>query len=326
VTSSRKSSGSRGTRRESRKRGGRSSAGKTASNSNALRHGVAAINRRHPKYSAEIERRAEEYCNGDNDPLLMEQARIAAENDLILAHVRAARIASIERLRDPDAFPYTDVKGSFARARAKIREAKLIYEQLVEAKAKAADAKDGAGGDGKPGPPSNSAGKEATSNGATGTQSPTIRPSEPRALRDECEAIALALPELKRLERYDRRAWSRRTRAMERFLAIKCLSDFEASRSNDGGPGVHRTADDLDRSSDYSGERQHGRSAMSRGGIPIFGLIGCIRFLRLLRPGVSARFRRCPIGLPAHAPTCPRPSAWRAGAFGYRWPAALRWY
>jgi hypothetical protein len=43
--------------------------------------------------------------------------------------------------------------------------------------------------------------------------------------------MVLALPELKRLERYDRRAWSRRTRAMERFIAIKCLRDFEASRS-----------------------------------------------------------------------------------------------
>jgi hypothetical protein len=43
--------------------------------------------------------------------------------------------------------------------------------------------------------------------------------------------MVLALPELKRLERYDRRAWSRRRRAMERFIAIKCLRDFEASRS-----------------------------------------------------------------------------------------------
>jgi hypothetical protein len=192
---------------------------------------VAAINRRHPKYSAEIERRAEEYCNGDNDPLLMEQARIAAENDLILAHVRSARVACIERLRDPDAFPYTYLKGSFARARAKFREAKLIYDKLVEAKAKpkAADAKHGAAGDGKTGPPSKSTGKEATGNAAMGTPSPT--PFEPHGLRDECEAMVLALPELERLERYDRRAWSRRTRAMERFIAIKCLRDFEASRT-----------------------------------------------------------------------------------------------
>ena len=236
MTSSRKSSGHRGSRRESRKSrespGGQSSTGKTASSLNALRHGVAAINRRHPKYSAEIERRAEEYCNGDNDPLLMEQARIAAENDLILAHVRSARVACIERLRDPDAFPYTDVKGSFAGARAKFREAKLIYEQLVEAKAtpKAADAKHGAAGDDKTGPPSNSKSNEATGNAATGAPS-TIPQPNPHALRDECAAIVLALPELMRLERYDRRAWSRRTRAMERFIAIKCLRDFEASRT-----------------------------------------------------------------------------------------------
>jgi hypothetical protein len=239
MSSSKKSSDPRGTRREGRKSretrespGSRSSADKTASSLNALRHGVAAINRRHPKYSAEIERRAEEYCNGDTDPLLMEQARIAAENDLILAHVRSARIACIERLRDPDAFPYTDVKGSFARARAKFREAKLLYEQLVEAKAKpeAADAEHDAASDGKTGPPSNSKSNEATGNAATGTPSTVPQPN-PRALRDECEAIVLALPELRRLERYDRRAWSGRTRAMERFVAIKCLRDFEASRS-----------------------------------------------------------------------------------------------
>jgi hypothetical protein len=237
MTSSRKSCRSGGSLRDSRKSRkrrespGGSSAGRMASSRNALRHGVAAINRRHLKYSAEIERRAEEYCNGDNDPLLMEQARIAAENDLILMHVRSARVACIERLRDPDAFPYTDVKGSFARARAKFREAKLIYEQLVEAKAKpkAADAKHGAAGDGKTGPPSNS--KEATGNAEAATPSPTVPKPTPRALRDECDAMVLALPELNRLERYERRAWSGRTRAMERFVAIKCLRDFEASRS-----------------------------------------------------------------------------------------------
>jgi hypothetical protein len=201
-----------------------------ASSRNALRHGVAAINRRHPKFSSEIESIAGAYCNGDNDPLLMEQARIAAENDLILMHVRSARIACIERLRDPDAFPYTDAKGSFARARAKIREAELTYARLVEAKAKPAQAKHGAVSDGKTGPPSNSKSKEATNNATAGTASPAIPQSEPRAPRDEYEAMVLALPVLERLERYERRAWSRRKRAMEQFIAIKCLRDFQASR------------------------------------------------------------------------------------------------
>jgi hypothetical protein len=101
----------------------------------------------------------------------------------------------------------------------------------AKATPKAADAKHGAAGEGKTGPPSNSKSKEATGNAAKGTASQTIRPCEPRVLRDECEAMVLALPELERLERYERRAWSRRTRAMERFVAIKCVRDFEASRS-----------------------------------------------------------------------------------------------
>jgi hypothetical protein len=180
------------------------------SNRNALRDGLAAISRHHPAFSSEIERLADAFCNGDTDPLLREQARITAENEYTLMCVRAECVARIERMRDPSALPFSDINASFARARARIRQAELTYAQLVKAKARAAEATNGAVNDGP---------------------SQATRQPEPRALRQECEAIFLALPDFERLERYERRAWSRRRRAMDQFIAIKCLRDFHASRS-----------------------------------------------------------------------------------------------
>jgi len=40
-------------------------------------------------------------------------------------------------------------------------------------------------------------------------------------MRGEFDAMRLALPDLKRLERYERRAWSRRKRAIRDFIEIK---------------------------------------------------------------------------------------------------------
>jgi hypothetical protein len=39
-------------------------------------------------------------------------------------------------------------------------------------------------------------------------------------MRDEFDAMRLALPDLRRLERYERRAWSRRKRAIRDFIEI----------------------------------------------------------------------------------------------------------
>jgi hypothetical protein len=44
--------------------------------------------------------------------------------------------------------------------------------------------------------------------------------------RDEFEALQEALPDLKRLDRYERRAWSQQKRAMRNFLNIKFLMEW----------------------------------------------------------------------------------------------------
>jgi hypothetical protein len=192
-------------------RGPHTAAGKLRSSRNALRHGLAAISRHNPECLPEIERIANALCKGDTDPLLFEQALIFAENDYILRCVRSEGLAAIERMRDPTATPFTKPREALARAKARFRQAKRAYEQLLASKAKnaATNSKDR-----HPAPsPTNNMG---TSNDL----SEPVREPKPLAMRDEFDAMRLALPDLKQVERYDRRAWSRRKRAIRDFIEI----------------------------------------------------------------------------------------------------------
>jgi hypothetical protein len=122
-------------------------------------------------------------------------------------------VAAIERMRDPGATPFTKPREALARAKARIRQAEHAYEQLLAAKAKnaAINSKDRHP---EPSPTNNL----VTGNGSS---SNPIREPKPIAVRDEFDAMRLALPDLKRLERYERRAWSRRKRAIRDFIEIK---------------------------------------------------------------------------------------------------------
>ena len=196
-----------------RSRGPRTAAGKRSASRNALRHGLTTFGCDNPAVLPQIEQRAKALCYGQADPLLFEQALIIAENDFILECVRRERIAAIERMRDPEATPFTKPREALARAKARIRQAERAYEQLLAAKAKnvAINSKDQHP---EPSPTNNL----VTSNGSS---SEPIREPKPQAMRDEFDAMRLALPDLKRLERYERRAWSRRKRAIRDFIEIK---------------------------------------------------------------------------------------------------------
>ena len=54
----------------------------------------------------------------------------------------------------------------------------------------------------------------------------------PSEERDEVDALREAMPGLNRLARYERRAWSRRKRAMRNFTEIKSRSDDEGEAIN----------------------------------------------------------------------------------------------
>jgi hypothetical protein len=192
-------------------RGPRTAAGKSSASRNALRHGLAAFTRHNPALFPEIERMAKAICNGDTNPLLFEQGLVIAENEIMLRCVRVERVAVIERLRDVTAKPLSKRDNSLARAKARFREAKLKYKGLVQAKAKNAAI-------------NNVPERNSPPEQQSGAAQPMAR-QKPIKSRDEFDAMRLAMPDLDRLARYERRAWSRRKRAIRDFLEIKSRSD-----------------------------------------------------------------------------------------------------
>ena len=99
MTSQARIAANRGNARKSR--GPRTAAGKFKASRNALRHGLSAVTRVNPALEPRIDAIATKLCGGDENPLLREQALIIAENHVVLARVRAARLDAIERrLRD----------------------------------------------------------------------------------------------------------------------------------------------------------------------------------------------------------------------------------
>jgi hypothetical protein len=188
-------------------RGPRTAAGKACASRNALRHGLATISRHNLKLFPEIERMAAAICNGDSNPLLYEQALVIAENEIVLRCVRVERVAAIERLRDVAAKPLSERDNSLARAKARFRE-------LVQAKAARHKGNNVAN-------PQQQGSRGEQGSGAAqaaGMQKP-IR------TRDEFDAMRHAMPDLERLARYERRAGSRRKRAIRNFIEIKARSD-----------------------------------------------------------------------------------------------------
>jgi hypothetical protein len=201
-------------------RGPRTPAGKSNASRNAFRHGLAAITRKDPEIFAEIESVARAICNGAVNPLLFEQALIIAENDFVLRCAQTEWIAAIERQRDTTATPLATGDLGFARAKARIEGAKLIYQMLVESANKDAAS-------------NNAARNNATRTSAASTDEAHVRSNGERAVaeqggrvtppleREEFDAMRAAMADLEPLERYRRRAWSRQRRAFQRFMEIQ---------------------------------------------------------------------------------------------------------
>ena len=141
---------------------------------NALRHGLYAIKLHELAPTVRIEAIATKLCAGDTNPLLREQALIIAENHVLLARVRAARLDAIER---------------------RLRGGGTTDEV---ARAACAD------------PPSEKAKRP-------GQRTPV----DPRV---EFDAIMEAMPEIERLDRFERRAWRDRSRAIRAFTSVKARS------------------------------------------------------------------------------------------------------
>jgi hypothetical protein len=194
--------------------GPRTRRGKSRASRNAVRHGLAAVNFGDSGVSDQVQRLAKAICKDDSDPLRYEQAVIIAENQILLARVRAARIAAIERSRKPGnaveqrplipGFPTDEeLRGIFEDlARGELRNVTKVINRMIAA-VQAATKKLAAG------LPIASVPRTA--------EASDLAKLEREEERGDLECFTRALPELLNLERYERRAMSRRRRAIRRF-------------------------------------------------------------------------------------------------------------
>jgi hypothetical protein len=227
-------------RKNSRKScGPRTAAGKSKASRNALRHGLAAITHRPPARSAEIEQFARSLCGDDDDPALLKEARAIAESEVALRIIRMQQIAVIERLREASAIALANGDNSIELGRTRQMQSWVAYLEVKQRVPALLH-------------------KYRYQTLAGDTSGANIRYVEPVPLelmvlidpvseeeeqlalkrarteieeRDEHEALKAAVPDLRRLERYERRAQTRQRQAIRRFIEAK-FREADCPRSN----------------------------------------------------------------------------------------------
>jgi hypothetical protein len=220
-------------------RGPQSWAGKMRVRYNAARHGLSTIHQFNPVYADEIADLAKRFCEGlEEYPDLVEQAILIAEGTVVLRYVRLEQAATIDRFRDPSAVDLKRPGGTVAQARARLKELDDADEELTRLEDVAEATSESA------------AEVHVPANGKLARLPETERGRmwEKPKERDEDEAICAALPVLKRLSRYERRAWSRRNRALRRFMEIEIQLAEDADAAAGRSASVHHKGGDSERS------------------------------------------------------------------------------
>ena len=203
-------------------RGPRTGAGKARSSRNARRHGLAtAFNTKDPALSDQIKQLVDAICHGDDDPLLREPAVAIAESQLWLSLIGQEKLAALERLRDPeeDALTGRWSRRGIVRIKVKVdlcfRIAEAAGPQLIEVNA-LIDATKRAGRDYE---------REPLPAHLEALWPPAfLKAYQDRKERDEYQILREGIRDLERLLRYEKRAWSRRKKAIRAFMAIKLTS------------------------------------------------------------------------------------------------------
>lgn len=173
-------------------------------------------------------------CGDDNDQRLVECAFAIAENHLLRRAIKAQQVAVVERLRERTAIALAKGDNSFELGKARFLAAWLMNRE-IEARVPQLLAK---------------------YNVQPLTDRDDIVPIRLKAQLEECEseeeygrackiaeqclkqeergddeALEEALPDLKRLDRYERRTWSQHMRAVREFINIKLMLRFQRSSS-----------------------------------------------------------------------------------------------
>lgn len=250
MTSERKIAANRANGRKSR--GPRTAAGKAIASRNAVKHGLAAMTYRDPVPTSELERFARTLCGDDSDPVLFEHALTIANNELVLRAIRAQQLAVVERLRDPSAIALARGDNSIALGEARFRKCEEAFDLAFVLRDRLLEKyKD------KLPPPivadcfsemdelipphlemflqeqSEPEPKSSKMEGAA-TRSPQ-RVVE----RDNSVAMQEAALDLVRLDRYERRIWSRQKRAFQAFIEHKLMKLSTPTEKGPVQPSVH---------------------------------------------------------------------------------------
>jgi len=257
MTSERKIAANR--RNAQKSRGPRTAAGKSIASRNALRHALAAITHRQPVSASEIERFAKAFSGGDTDPSLFEQALIIADNEWVLRAIAAQKVAVVDRLRERSAIALAKGDNSLALADARFLKSCQADAELTALNNKLLEKyKD------KLPPPivrkqsvkflleihdliplhlriflqdmeSESASQAGNALPAENEGEVMLNQlAESTDERDESAALEEAALDLVRLDRYERRAWSRQKRAVCAFTSIKLMQRLGGVAASNG--------------------------------------------------------------------------------------------
>jgi hypothetical protein len=224
-----------------RSTGPRTQAGKVRASHNALRHGLAATHRRQHAPAEAIERLAIAICGDKDDAELLAAARAVAENELVRSAIRQQKIIAMERLKEVTAIALRKGDNSFILAKARFMEAWLAYREIqarvpqVLKKYEAQMLPPIPGVDWRDGtddivPVRVKALIEEPNEEEEERALELARAEIRRRQRNEYEALEEAIPDLIRLERYERRAWARQQRAIQQFVLIKFNRAMAAAR------------------------------------------------------------------------------------------------
>ena len=254
MTSERKIAANRQNGRQSS--GPCSAAGKSIASRNAIRHGLSALVHRQSAPSAEIDQMARELCRGDQDLVILAQATKIATCEMTLRAIRAQKIAVIERMRERYAAPLCKKDNSLDLAKARSMEGWLADKELQSRLPKVLEKYKEkivpvVKGEKTPSKLANYScelpdwmnGIGEFAFGLVPLELKVLLEEEPETIDDrnlevaqqaieepnQYEALEAAILDLVRIDRYERRAWSGRKRAVREF--VKLLRQRHASSS-----------------------------------------------------------------------------------------------
>ena len=196
--------------------GPRTTEGKRKASGNSRKHGFTGMKWRQEAGSAEVERFARALCADQQDPALLDQARIIAEHQLLRRAIRQRKLALIKRQMTPSQIEDERAQQFMDKLLAAIfkrfsEDAELpspgwfrqqySSDEILERVEEYFD------------------GEYLTAFRKFVKGFMRRQPAPPQKV-DEFTALVQAGPEIDRLEHYESRAWTRQMRAMRNFIEI----------------------------------------------------------------------------------------------------------